>query len=124
MMNFIIQTVLGELLAVVVGIIVTWLMHSTWVRWRYGGWVVHLLRDGKQILEEKIPASKAREILNDFISMRIYLKGLVSAYEWLRCDLIVEGQKNGLFTIDKVNRRFIINLDKNPSSSAPAEQTS
>ncbi|MEA2008732.1 MAG: hypothetical protein U9O54_06390 [Chloroflexota bacterium] len=112
--NFIAQTLLGELLIVIIGVFLTHFMRLTWDRWRYGGWTVGIIRGEKRILEEEIPPSKVKEILNDPISLRIYLKGLVSTYDWLRCDLLIEGKQNGLFSEDREKRRFMVDLDKNP----------
>ena len=113
-LNFITQTLAGELIVVITGVLITQLMHLTWDRWRYGNWAVHIRRGDKKILTENIPASKAKEILSDRIALRIYLKGLVSAYTWLRCDLLTEGKQTGLFTEDHRQRLFIIDVDKNP----------
>ena len=112
-LDFVAQTLLGELLVVIAGILITQFLRFTWVRWRYGGWTVHILRGGEEILREEIPADRAREILGDPISLRIYLKGLVSGYEWLHGDLLTDGRARGLYTEDLSKRRFVINLDKN-----------
>ena len=118
-LDFIVQTLLGELLVVIAGILITWLMRLTWIRWRYGGWRVRIIRRGEAILEEEIPPEKAGEILGDPISLRIYLKGLVSAYAWLHCDLLTEGKRSGLFAADHRARLFVIDLDRNPAGRGP-----
>ena len=108
---------LTELVVVVAGVVIAKLLELTWIRWRYGGWTVHILKDGKEILAEEIPAVKARDLLADPISLRIYLKGLVSAYGWLRVDLLNKGREEGWFQQNKTKRRFIIDLDRAPLES-------
>ncbi len=121
--NFAAQTLLGELLTVIAGIFISQLISMTWEKWRYGGWTVQILNvvDGRkqEILQEEIPPAKAKELLNDPVSLRIYLKGLVSSYTWLRCDLLTKGRETGLFREDREQRRFIIDLSKNPPGSRP-----
>ncbi len=114
--DFIAQTLLGELLVVIAGIFISRLLDITWNRWRYGGWTVHILRQGEEILREEIPPAKAKEILDDPISLRIYIKGLVSGYEWIHGDLLTDGRQSGLFMEDRAARRFTIDLDKNPET--------
>ena len=72
-----------------------------------------------QLLEEDIPADRIKEVLSDPISLRVYVKGLTSSYAWLNCDLLTEGKQIGLFTEDRKMRRFVVDLDKNPTPSSP-----
>ena len=121
--DFVAQTLLGELLVVIAGIFLSQLMSVTWERWRYGGWTVYIMRGEEEVLREEIPPAKAKELLHDPISLRIYLKGLVSSYAWLRLDLLTQGREIGLFREDRARRRFVIDLSKNPpgASRPPGE---
>ena len=118
-LEFITQTLLGELLVVVVGVLLAQLIRLTWDRWRFGGWKIRIEKDGKQLLEEDIPADRIKEVLSDSISLRVYVKGLTSSYAWLNCDLLTEGKQIGLFIEDRKARHFVVDLDKNPTPSLP-----
>ena len=49
--------------------------------------------------------------------LSVFLKGLVSPYDTLHCDIIEVAKQPGLLLIDRKERRFVIDLDKNPSKS-------
>ncbi|MBC8446147.1 MAG: hypothetical protein H8D78_00205 [Chloroflexi bacterium] len=64
-------------------------------------------------MSRKISAGKAREILEEPADLSVFLKGVVSPYAWVNCDIIEEGRKIGLLQEDRQNRVFTIDLDKN-----------
>jgi len=78
---------------------------------RYGGWTVTLTINGKTILTRKVSTNKARECLEDESEKAVFLKGIVSPYGRLTCDIIEEGLKNSLLEEDKRSREWIIHLN-------------
>ncbi len=110
--SFLINTLFSEFIAVVVGMAFVILVRDRWVQFRYGKWHVVVKDAGKVYVDRPISASKAKSILEEPAELSVFLKGVVSPYRWIRCDLIEQGKKCGLLVIDKKNRRFIIDLDQ------------
>lgn len=110
----IVQALLSEFVAVILGIFFVHGLQRGWNQWRHGGWEVVIMREGKEVLRERISADRRKDFSVDRLSSRVYLKGLASSYDWLNCDLLVEGEDLGLFCEDKVNQEYVIDLDKNP----------
>lgn len=110
----IVQALLSEIVAVILGIFFVHGLQRVWNWWRHGGWEVVIMREGKEVLRESISPARRKEFRVDRLSSRVYLKGLVSSYGWLNCDLLAKGEDLGLYCEDKVNKEYIIDLDKNP----------
>lgn len=113
-LDFILQTILAEIIVVIVGVLFAQVLYNRWVEWRYGRWRVVLRNDEGEILNRPISAGKVKEILNEESELAVFLKGVASPYEWINCDPLEEGRLNGLLNEDHEQRRFILNLDKNP----------
>ena len=94
-------------------------IRSIWERWRYGGWLAVVVRDGQAVVERVISPRKLKTIQADESDLSVFLKGVVSPYGRIHVDLISEGPKCGLLTIDRDARRYVVDLDKNP----PADDT-
>lgn len=116
--QFLVEQVAASLIAVLVGLILAALSQYGYYQVFYGGWKVILLQRGKTVLTRAIPARKASEILGDPSEKSVYLKGILSPYIQLNCDLIEEGPKLKLLVEDTDARVFTINLDKNPRKRA------
>lgn len=86
----------------------------TYLERKFGNWKVVLMRRGKLVLTRHVPAQKARDILSDPSEKSVYLKGILSPYVQLNCDLVEEGPKRKLLVEDHDARVITINLDKNP----------
>ena len=112
--GFIFQSLLGELVVVIAGFIIAKTLLSYYDKRRFGGWRVIVIKNGKQIVNRPISVRKAKEILDDSADLSVFLKGVASPYGWIKCDIISEGEKIGLLKIDRENRKFFIDLDKNP----------
>ncbi len=87
-----------------------------YLKWRYGGWNVTLMKGKDPILTRKVSINKARECLEDESEKAVFLKGIVSPYGRLTCDIIEEGLEKdgpnrGLLEEDKRSRKWIIHLD-------------
>lgn len=110
----ILQNLIASFLAVVLGIGFTQLVRSRWDEHLYGRWHV-IIKNKKEIkVNRAISVRKAKEILDDPADLSVFLKGIVSPYALLNCDIIEEGDCRGLLIRDSVNRQFIVDLDNNP----------
>jgi len=65
---------------------------------------------------------KAKEILDEPADLSVFLKGVISPYALLNCDIIEEGERMGLLIRDNINRQFIVDLDKNPLRESLGKQ--
>ncbi len=110
----ILQNLIASFLAVVFGIAFTQFVRSRWDEHLYGGWHVIIKEKEKIKVNRAISVRKAKEILDDPADLSVFLKGIVSPYALLNCDIIEEGECRGLLINDSVNRQFIVDLDKNP----------
>lgn len=106
-------SLLVELIIVIMGVIIGHVIVERWEEWRYGGWVV-VLKDGeKELVRRRISPRKAKDILNEPAELSVFLKGVISPYARIHCDLIEEGRELGVLVEDRENRQFIIDLAKN-----------
>ena len=121
--EFLIQTVLAELIVVVLGVLIAHFILRNWERWRYGKWHVVVLEGEETHVDRRISPAKAKQILDEPADLSVFLKGVVSPYGWIKCDLIEHGQEEGLLVVDEVKKRFVIDLDKNPDDSRPDRPT-
>lgn len=90
-------------------------------RRRFGGWHVKLYAGGEQKVDREISWRKAKEIAEEPSDLSVFLKGVASPYAWITCDLIADGERLGLVTVEKESkwlfgetRTYIIDVDKNP----------
>ncbi len=113
-LDFVFQTLLGEFVIVVVGVLFANFIKSRWEKWRYGGWRVQVQEGDRTLVNREVSAPKAKEVLEESADLAVFLKGVVSPYALLNCDLVAEGRTLGLLVIDKEQRRFVIDLDRNP----------
>ncbi len=120
--EFISQTILGELLIVILGVLVARPIQEWLDSRRFGNWSLLITRGtGKMLKEElddSISAGKMKEILNVPEDMAVFLRGRIRPFEMLNCDLMSEGPELGLLKIDRKARKIHINLDKNPQKDA------
>lgn len=118
--RFIGETLLGELVIIIVGVLFANFIWRAIERLRYGNWQVVITRAGQQIVAREVSPRKVREILEEPADLVTFLKGVVSPYAWITCDLITEGQQRKLLVVDHSERRFLIDLDKNPEPEGEA----
>lgn len=123
-LNFIYQTLLGELITVVTGVIVANFLISRWENRKFGGWSVVLRQNGNEILRREISPRKARAILEEPADLSVYLKGVASPYAFLKCDLLKDGKALGLLIEDHENNCYILDLDKNPHTETTSRPMS
>ncbi len=116
-LDFVIQTLLAELIVVVAGVLVAHSFLALAIKLRYGRWQVRIIKENTEILRRDISPTKAKEILGEPADMSVFLKGVVSPYGWINCDLLREGKEIGLFVQDNRQRLLTINLDKNPDNA-------
>lgn len=115
-LNFVVEHIAAEFVVVVAGVIFARFIVATWEKWRYGRWHVIILKDHQTLLDREVSYPKAKEILGEPSELSVFLKGVVSPYGWINCDILDEGIKLGLLRKDVENRHFVINLDHNPQS--------
>lgn len=89
---------------------------------RYGNWQVQIWRKKAHVLHKNISSGKAKAILEIPEDMNVFLKGLISPFATLTCDLVDQGPALGLLKLDRKARRIVIDLDKNlPEDSTSPE---
>jgi hypothetical protein len=121
--NFIVEQLLAEFVIVVAGIAFAYFVRDRYVQWRYGNWrVVIKDENGKQVLDRKVSADKIREIMKEPAEKAVFLKGVVSPYGTLNCDIIEKGPELGLLDEDQLKRLFVVDLRKNPAPKKQAAQ--
>ena len=123
LINFTRSSLLQEFIIVVFGVLVAHPIQKYLDHRRYGNWRVIIEKAGGQLLGKSVSPGKVKAILEVPEDMGVFLKGLVSPFEWVNCDLIDDGPKLGLLIMDKQNRRIVINLDKNPEKQTPPSTT-
>jgi len=118
--NAVFPNLVSEFIVVVAGVLFAQIVYSRWERYKYGKWRVIIKRQGKSLLDRHISPRKAHEILEEPAELSVFLKGVISPYAWVTCDLVENGGTIGLLNVDSSNRRYIVNLDNNPKKkSAP-----
>lgn len=111
--NFIIETLLAELLITIIG----FLFAQTIIKWlnnkRYGGWHMTVLKNDEKIIDHrKVSTLKMKQVLEIPEEMPVFLKGMCSPFHHINCDLMGCTDNEGILTIDKDLREIIVNLDK------------
>jgi hypothetical protein len=114
MLEFILNSLLQELVVTIAGVLFALLIRRAYFNWRYGRWQVILRKGDEIILTRLVSAEKARECLSDASDKAVFLKGIVSPYAHLTIDIVERGPKIDLLLEDKRSRRWVIDLDKNP----------
>lgn len=115
------QNLVASFIGVVFGIGFTYFVRKRWEEHRFDRWHAVIVRGGSQILDRKISVRKAKEMLEEPSDLSVFLKGLVSPYATLYCDIIEVGPKLGLLRIDRASRCYTIDLEKNPSKDSAAD---
>ncbi|MBX7250968.1 MAG: hypothetical protein K1X50_03220 [Candidatus Promineofilum sp.] len=118
---------LTEFIVVVAGVLFANFVQRRIKQQRYGGWQV-ILYSGEPLPDEEITtedttkdsshpllqrqlsADTAQRILYDQTELDIYLKGRISPFANVNCDLVteLESGKSPVIARDVVNRRFVI----------------
>lgn len=119
----VIINLITEVIVVVIGVLAAQVLKRWWDEWRYGRWCAIVRRGGAELVKRAVSAGKAKEVLGEPAELSVFLKGLVSPYDTLHCDILEMDQQPGLLVIDRKTRRFVVDLDKNPpkpKNGAPA----
>ena len=116
------QNLIASFLAVVFGIAFTQFVLRRWDEHRYGRWHVIIKKKEEIKVNRAISVRKAKEILDEPADLSVFLKGVISPYALLNCDIIEEGERLGLLIRDNINRQFIVDLDKNPLRESLGKQ--
>ena len=126
--NPIIQNLFAEFIVVVIGIVVVQNVRILYDKMKHGGWRVVILENGSPIVNREVSYQKTKQVQQESADLSVFLKGVVSPYCHINCDLISEGKELGLLVVDEEKKQFIINLDNNPdqadaSGDAPTDPT-
>lgn len=119
-LRFFLETIVGELIVVILGVLFANYIWAFIERRRFGNWQVIVRRRGEDLVRRDISARKVREILEEPADLVTFLKGVVSPYAFINCDLITTGQECGMLQIDQDRRRFLLDLDQNPPAPESA----
>ena len=106
--------VLTNFISTILGVLAAYVIRDHINERRFGRWRARVVRGGKEIGSRGISARKAEELLEEAAELSVFLKGFAGAYGWINCDLVTDGKKNGMLTIDEAGRVYTIDLDKNP----------
>ncbi len=80
-----------EFVVVVVGVLIAHTLQKWWRERRYGGWRLVLRHDdGAVFLERALSAETAERLLHNEDDLDVYLKGRISPFANVDCDLIKE----------------------------------
>lgn len=112
--NFIWQTLLQEILVVIIGVLFAQTIRKRLDKRKYGNWHVEIWEKGNRVLLKEISPGKAKAIFDIPEDMGVFLKGLVSPFGWLNCDLMDDGPELGLLEINHKSKIIKIDMDKNP----------
>lgn len=107
---FIWQALLQELIVVVAGVIIAHLILNWWKERRYGNWHALIRLDDKTLLDRPLSANKAQALLSEPADLNVFLKGLVSPFANVQCDLVTQGKECGVYTEDHQNRQMIVDI--------------
>ncbi len=112
--NIILESIFSELVVTIFGVLIAQNMIDWWRRRRFGGWNI-VIRRGTEVLGERpLTADKARMVLDDDHDLSVFIKGVVSSYEWLNTDILGTNKEGGIFRQDDDAREFIVDLEHNP----------
>lgn len=108
--DFVVQTVFGELIIVIIGVLFANYLQEWWQKRRYGHWQVIVKHKDETIITRPVSARKAKEILEENADLAVFLKGIISPKAFVNCDLITEGKDLGVFCKDADQRIFQLNV--------------
>lgn len=110
----ILQNLFSEFIVVVLGVLFANYIQNFWRNKKYGGWHVQILSHQKTVVLREISSRKAQELIEEPADLAVFLKGVISPYAWIHCDLLTKGKERGLLQINSEKRLYLIDLDKNP----------
>lgn len=132
------QNLVASFIAVLLGLAFARFVQDRIDNKRYGGYSVRVLKtegdedkgsnEQKVKVDRPISVAKAKAILSESADLSVFLKGVVSPYAILFCDLIAELENKEKPATEKVLRlegkTYIIDLDKNkqPKQNASRER--
>lgn len=91
--------------------------------WRWGGWRLIVKRDDKVLTTRNVSSEFGRRIRTDGNELSVYVKGVVSPYEFLNIDICSEKAEQlglirhpvlGRFDLPRSKREIVVDLAKNP----------
>jgi hypothetical protein len=121
-----------NILSAALGVLVGFAIRRFYYDRCYAGWHVRLIQGKEVKLNRPISPRKAREVFEEPADLSVFLKGVASPYGYIQCDIIQDGERLGLLTIEEdrkdlvrvkqyrfmrsIRRVYTIDMDKNPQS--------
>ena len=119
------QNLLASLLFSLFGVLLGIFVIDRYRVWRdkrrFGGWHVIVTKLGDMKVDRPISVRKAKEILEESSELSVFIKGVVSPYARLNCDILDKEKYPGLLLQDDDNRRFVVDLNRNPPITEAGE---
>jgi hypothetical protein len=110
--NFIVVTVVGELIITIIGVIIAQPVLEWIQKKRFGGWHLSVIKNGEHYIDHiEISTGKMKQIDEIPEELAVFLKGKCSPFHHVNCDITEDGEALGLLFRDEKNREIIINLD-------------
>ena len=111
------DSLVARFAVVVAGVLFAQVIRRWWEKWKYGGWRVIILKGGKPLVDDAVSVEKAKQVRLMPEELPVFLKGKVSPYEWLNCDLGRPPVGCEILKVDSTKRRWTVDLDQNPPTS-------
>ena len=122
--NFFFETLFGELLLTIVGVILAQPLIIKLNNLRYGKWHLTVMKNGEARIDNMpISPGKIKQFREIPEEIPVFLKGMCSPFHRINCDLMQEGKEKGVLNIDEKNRVILINLDRDICEVDPFNQT-
>lgn len=121
-----------EILIVIGGYIIGHIVVTKYKENKFGNWHAFLLKeDDEIILDRPLSPATAERVIEDEAELNVYLKGLISPFGIVNCDLVTELEKPNpnLIVVDHDARKIIVHLvepgitPKKPNKNGKQETT-
>jgi len=83
----VIESLAAKVAVVIAGVLAVQVVGKAWDRYRYGGWYVVITQGGQRVLNYGVSVAKSKQVQVMPEELPVFLKGKVSPYAWLNCDL-------------------------------------
>jgi hypothetical protein len=110
----IVESIAGKIAVVVAGVLFAQLIRRWYDMLRHGKWRVVIVKGGKTLLDDAVSVAKAKQVREMPEELPVFLKGKVSPFEWLNCDLGRPPDGCKILKVDSTKRTWTVDLDQNP----------
>jgi hypothetical protein len=108
------QGLIYDLFKIIVGFIFARFIYERFImQFLWGGWSVKVIKNNISVVSRDISPSSCKRILSDETELSVYLKGIISPYEWLKIDIVSPVViKAGVLITNKKQKIITVNLDQ------------